>query len=55
MKLILSSPMTAHWGQVNPSPGVFDFEGFRDLAAFLDVAKDVGLWVIVRPGRESGS
>ncbi|KAL8286247.1 hypothetical protein RQP46_004735 [Phenoliferia psychrophenolica] len=39
-----------HWDQVNPSPGVFDFDGFRDLAAFLDVAQETGMWVIVRPG-----
>ncbi|KAL8286237.1 hypothetical protein RQP46_004725 [Phenoliferia psychrophenolica] len=39
-----------HWDQVNPSPGVFDFDGFRDLAAFLDVAQETGIWVIVRPG-----
>jgi hypothetical protein len=24
----------AHWGLVNPSPGVFDWTGFRDLALF---------------------
>jgi beta-galactosidase GanA len=59
----------AHWGLVNPSPGVFDWTGFRDLALFrmllvsysgvfedwhlgstVDIAQEVGLWVIVRPG-----
>lgn len=39
-----------HWDQVNPSPGVFDFNGFRDLGAFLSVAHQVGIWVTVRPG-----
>ena len=51
---LTSSCCAAHWDQVNPSPGVFDFSGFRDLGAFLKVAQQVGLWVIVRPGRSSG-
>lgn len=42
----------AHWGLSNPSPGVFDWEGFRSLSLFLDIAQEVGLWVIVRPGRK---
>lgn len=37
-------------GLVNPSPGVFDFEGYRDLKGFFELALEVGLWVILRPG-----
>ncbi|KAM0747012.1 hypothetical protein T439DRAFT_340821 [Meredithblackwellia eburnea MCA 4105] len=42
--------LEAHWGLVNPSPGVFDWTGIRDLSVFLDIAQQVGLWVILRPG-----
>jgi hypothetical protein len=41
-----------HWALSNPSEGVLDFDGFRDLNAFLGVAKEVGVWVIVRPVSE---
>jgi hypothetical protein len=36
------------WSITNPAEGVLDFDGFRDLNAFLELAKDVGVWVIVR-------
>ena len=38
------------WGLVNPSPGVFDFEGWKSLEPFLQAANDAGLWVVTRPG-----
>jgi beta-galactosidase GanA len=37
-------------GLINPSPGVIDFDGFRDLQALFDAAKQTGIWVILRPG-----
>ncbi|KAG8982974.1 hypothetical protein FRB90_006403, partial [Tulasnella sp. 427] len=39
-----------HWGLSNPSKGVLDFDGVRALQPLLDAAKEVGLWVILRPG-----
>ncbi len=42
-------------GLVNPAPGVFDFEGYRDLKGFFELASEVGLWVILRPGTHSQS
>ncbi|MBB6675616.1 beta-galactosidase [Cohnella nanjingensis] len=38
------------WNHHESSEGEWDFEGERDAAAFLDTAKDVGLWVVARPG-----
>lgn len=38
------------WNALEPQPGVWDFEGANDLGAFLDEAKSLGLYVIVRPG-----
>lgn len=37
-------------GMSNPSKGVLDFDGVRALQPLLDAAKEVGLWVILRPG-----
>jgi len=41
-----------HWGLQQPTPDAdsLNFEGMHNLGAFLDVVKDVGLFVIVRPG-----
>ncbi|KAG8752322.1 hypothetical protein FRC11_008497, partial [Ceratobasidium sp. 423] len=39
-----------HWGITEGKPGVLNFEGHRSVTKFLDVAKDVGILVIVRPG-----
>ncbi|TDL23133.1 glycoside hydrolase family 35 protein [Rickenella mellea] len=39
-----------HWGLINPSPGVVDFDGFRALQPLYDACKDAGLWIVVRPG-----
>jgi beta-galactosidase len=40
----------AFWNLHEPSPGVFDFSGNNDIAAFVRLAKEEGLNVIVRPG-----
>lgn len=37
------------WNLHEPRPGEFSFEGFTDLARFLDEAAELGLWIIVRP------
>ncbi|CAE6538539.1 unnamed protein product [Rhizoctonia solani] len=39
-----------HWGITEGKPGVLNFEGHRSVTKFLDVAQDVGILVIVRPG-----
>ena len=41
------------WNLHEPRPGEFDFAGdggMLDVAAFVRVARELGLWVIVRPG-----
>jgi beta-galactosidase len=38
------------WNYHEAQPGQWDFEGQRDAAAFLRMAKEEGLWVIARPG-----
>src|SRR5271166_1409138 len=38
------------WDYHSPAPGVYDFEGIRNMDAFLDAAADAGLYVIARPG-----
>lgn len=39
------------WNYHEVRPGVFDFHtGNRDLAAFIRIAQEEGLWVILRPG-----
>ena len=45
------SPAHEYRGLHNPSPGVFDFTGWQDWQLFLDIAKQVGLWVVFRPGK----
>ncbi|KAH8035301.1 hypothetical protein HPB51_004542 [Rhipicephalus microplus] len=40
----------AEWSGHEVEPDTFNFEGDYDLRAFLDVAKDVGLLVVFRPG-----
>ena len=39
-----------HWQLHNPKAGVIDMEGVNDLDRFLTIAKEVGLFVIARPG-----
>jgi beta-galactosidase GanA len=38
------------WGFHSPAPGVYDFSGIRDLDRLLDIAAEVGIYVIARPG-----
>ena len=38
------------WGYHSPAPGVYDFTGVRDVDELLDIADQVGLYVIARPG-----
>jgi len=38
------------WNLHEPSPGKFDFSGNLDLAAYLRLAQEEGLWVLLRPG-----
>ncbi|KAH9491665.1 Beta-galactosidase-1-like protein 2 [Bulinus truncatus] len=38
------------WNLHEPSPGVFRFEGILNLRAFLTLAAELGLFVILRPG-----
>ncbi len=40
----------AFWNVHEASPGVFDFSGWRDIAAFVREAQAAGLGVILRPG-----
>ncbi len=38
------------WAYHSPAPGVYDFTGVRDVDTLLDIADQVGLYVIARPG-----
>ncbi len=38
------------WAYHSPAPGVYDFSGVRDVDRLLDIAADVGLYVLARPG-----
>jgi len=38
------------WNFHEERPGEFDFTGRRDVAAFVRIAQEEGLWVILRPG-----
>lgn len=38
------------WNFHETAPGRWSFEGRRDVAAFLDLAREAGLYVIARPG-----
>jgi beta-galactosidase len=40
----------AFWNLHEPQPGVFDFSGQNDIAAFVRMAQEEGLDVIMRPG-----
>lgn len=40
------------WNWHEEEKGVFNFEGDRDLVAFLKTASEVGLLVLLRPGRK---
>src|SRR2546421_11452521 len=38
------------WGSPSPAPGGYDFSGIRDLDKLLNIAAEVGIYVIARPG-----
>lgn len=38
------------WAYHSPAPGVYDFSGVRDIDRLLDIAHEVGLYVLARPG-----
>ena len=38
------------WNYHEMQPGVFDFSGEKDVAAFCRMAQEEGLWVLLRPG-----
>src|SRR3954451_13117482 len=38
------------WAYHSPKPGVYDFNGVRDMDKFFDIAQEAGLYVMVRPG-----
>lgn len=38
------------WGYHSSAPGVYDFTGVRDVDKLLDIADEVGIYVIARPG-----
>ncbi|WP_143177692.1 beta-galactosidase [Cystobacter ferrugineus] len=38
------------WAYHSPAPGVYDFSSVRDVEQLLDIAEEVGLYVIARPG-----
>ena len=38
------------WGYHSPRKGVYDFSGVRNVDHLLDIAKQVGIYVIARPG-----
>lgn len=38
------------WNYHETSPGRFDFSGEKDVGAFCELARELGLWVILRPG-----
>lgn len=39
-----------HMGLINPSPGVVDFNDYRALKPLYEAAKQVGVWIVLRPG-----
>src|SRR6266851_3155357 len=38
------------WAYHSPKPGVYDFTGVRNVDQLLDIANEVGIYVIARPG-----
>jgi beta-galactosidase len=38
------------WNVHEPAPGHYDFSGEEDLAAFVKMVQEEGMWVILRPG-----
>ncbi len=39
-----------HWGFHNASPGVYDFTGIRDVRLLMRIAREVGIYIVARPG-----
>ncbi|MFI9009923.1 beta-galactosidase [Actinosynnema sp. NPDC053489] len=39
-----------HWGFHSPKRGEYDFTGLRDVDRLLDIAEEVGIYVLARPG-----
>lgn len=39
-----------NWGYHSKAPGKYDFTGIRDVAKLLDITRELGLYVIARPG-----
>ncbi|MFD7654558.1 beta-galactosidase [Actinosynnema sp. NPDC059797] len=39
-----------HWGFHSPKRGEYDFTGVRDVDRLLDIAEEVGIYVLARPG-----
>lgn len=37
------------WNALEPEPGKYDFSGNNDIAEFIRIAKQEGLWVVLRP------
>jgi len=37
------------WNVHEPQKNVFDFKGNNDIAAFIKIAQEEGLWVVLRP------
>ncbi|WP_205711157.1 glycoside hydrolase family 35 protein [Hymenobacter sp. HDW8] len=37
------------WNAHEPEPGKFDFAGNHDIAAFVKIAQEEGMWVVLRP------
>ncbi len=38
------------WNYHSPAQGVYDFTGIRDIARLLEITRELGLYVIARPG-----
>src|SRR5512137_1421115 len=38
------------WNALEPAPGQWDFPGFNDVRRFIQLARDAGLLVMLRPG-----
>ncbi len=36
------------WNAMEPEPGKFDFTGNNDIAEFVRIAKEEGMWVVMR-------
>ena len=39
-----------HWGFHSSAPGTYDFTGVRDITQLLEIASDVGIYIVARPG-----